>query len=205
MPRLAPSSFSSSLGALGQKNLRHFELLHDAVIHFADRHERRLRRHVDRGTVRGIPNFLHILVTIVQLLLSQIERVIMALEAEPELRISTERWFDFRQNLNDYFVRLRSLLQLTAREYVPAMSEAGSPNETRAAFAEGLPNLLALIETSTTRRDRLNALVEGRLRIETSAGTTKAQFFQECLATKKWPAMQREFGLLKQELGRLAV
>lgn len=206
--RSSLSDYSSRQGgglqALGQRNLRHFELLHDAVIHFAERHERRLRRHVDRGTVRGIPNFLHILLTIERLILSQIERVVVALESEAEVRMPVNRWHDSRQYLDAYFVRLRSLLQLMIHEYIPAMDKAADGDEARTAFADGIPGLINLIDTGTTQRDRLIHLVESRLKIETPSGsTTNAQFFKECLSPKKWPAMLREFDLIRQELGKL--
>jgi hypothetical protein len=88
---------------LGTRNLKHFEALHDAVIDFVQRHRRRLARHIECGTAKGIPNFLHILLIIENLLLSQIDRVIFALEAESKTGIRAERWHRIRSDPNTYY------------------------------------------------------------------------------------------------------
>ena len=49
-----------SLRIVGARNLRHFEVLHEAVMDFVHRHQRRLNRHVERGDSEGHSDFLHI-------------------------------------------------------------------------------------------------------------------------------------------------
>lgn len=193
-----------ALRTLGQKNLRHFELLHEAVIDFVDRHERRLKRHIDRGTVHGIPNFLHILLTIENLLLLQIERVIFALEAESQMRVDADRWFNTRAILDAYFVRLKSLLKITATDYVNAIDGSAPAEEVREAFSDGFPLVLELTDRSISSRDKIVALVGARLRINTGSGATDAQFFNECIGAKKWPQALREFETQRAVLAKYA-
>lgn len=192
------------LRTLGQKNLRHFEMLHEAVTDFVDRHQRRLRRHIERGTAHGIPNFLHILLTVENLLLSQIERVIFALEAESEMHVDADRWFNTRSILDAYFVRLKTLLQLTVTDYVNAMLRSAPADEVRAAFSEGFPTVLVLTDRSIASRDKIVALVGSKLRINTHSGATGAQFFNECIGAKKWPQALREFEMQRAVLAKYA-
>ena len=93
-------SFNQASGATDEgdfhipagRHLRHFEVLHEAVMDFVHRHQYRLDQHVERGRAKGIGNYLHILLTTGNLLLSQIERIVAALECEPKLELKRDHW-----------------------------------------------------------------------------------------------------------------
>lgn len=205
-PGAGEGEISEEMRRLGGENLRHFEMLHEAVIHFLDRHERRLERHIKRRTAQSVPNFLHILLTLTNLLLSQVERLIVAVEAEQRIQVDASKWHATREILHTYFIRLKGLLRLTTEDYLQSLLRAAPPSEVKAAFAEGMPTLLAAVDRAVALRDRLMVLVEEEERIEisTPSGTTPAQFFKECIAAKNWGQMLREIQALRASLTRLA-
>jgi hypothetical protein len=173
---------------LGARNLKHFEVLHDAVVDFVQRHRRRLERHIECGTAKGIPNFLHILLTIENLLLSQIDRLIFALEAESKTEMRAERWHQIRSNLDAYYHELEQLLELTAVEYLDAMMEAAPREKVTLQFSEGLPELMALYERAIQNRAALDHLRQTRLSISNPGGRaiSRPEFFKSVLGEEKW-------------------
>jgi hypothetical protein len=159
---------------LGARNLRHFETLHEAVMDFVKRHRGCLDKHIESGSAKGIPNFLHILLTVGRLLLSQIDRLVVAFEAETRTEMHRDRWFKIRNNLNDYYHALEHLLQITASDYLDAMLESASLERIRQEFSDSLPDLTALYERAIQNRDTLDQLRQSRLAISTPDGRTTA-------------------------------
>jgi len=209
--RRTPSNNTSStdgdaLRILGARNLRHFEFLHEAVMDFAHRHQKRLDRHVERGTAKGIPNFLHILLTIGNLLLSQIERVIAALEADTGLEMTPDRWHQVRDNLDAYYRVLEKLFETTAVDYLDALLDATSAAKVSAEFAENMPDLHGLLHRSLRNRERLLQLQQTRLVVMTVSGpVTGPGFFSSILSPAKWNGFARHLQGLEEKLkGRLA-
>lgn len=171
----------------GAKNLRHFEVLHEAVMDFAHRHQKRLDKHVERGTAKGIPSFLHILLTIGNLLLSQIERIIAALEADEKVEVSPDRWHQVRDNLDAYYRVLEELFEMTAVDYLDALLDASSPSKIGEEFLESLPDLNAVLQRALTNRERLIQLQQTRLVVMTPSGpVTGPGFFSSILSPAKW-------------------
>ncbi len=183
----AGAAGSDALRIPGSRNLRHFEVLHEAVMDFVRRHQRRLQRHVERGTVKGIPNFLHILLTVGNLLLSQIERIVAALEVESPIAMSPDRWHRIRDNLDAYYRALEELLEITAVDYLDALLDATPAKKLRAEFESSLPDLTTLYERAVKNRDLLDRLQRERLAIETASGPVHGPgFFSSILAPAKW-------------------
>ena len=196
--RRATTSNAAGLGddrfkISGAKNLRHFEVLHEAVMDFAYRHQRRLNKHVERGTAKGIPNFLHILLTIGNLLLSQIERIIAALEADEKLEVSPDRWHQVRDNLDAYYRVLEELFEMTAVDYLDALLDASSPSKINGEFLESMPDLNAVLHRALTNRERLIQLQQTRLVVMTPSGpVTGPGFFSSILSPAKWSGFVSE-------------
>jgi hypothetical protein len=197
---------TDALRILGTRNLRHFEVLHEAVIDFADRHRKRLNKHVERGTAKGIPNFLHILLTIGNLLLSQIQRIVAALEAEPKLELNPDRWHQIRDNLDAYYRVLEELVEITTVDYLNALLDAGSSSKISAEFVESLPFLDNLLERAIRNRQILIQLQQTRLVVLTASGpVTGPGFFSSTLSPAKWSGfVKRLVGLQEQLRSRLA-
>jgi len=136
---------------------------------FVHRHERRLKQHVARGTAKGIPNFFHILLTIGNLLLSQIERIVVAFESESRVQMDTDRWHRIREKLDAYYHTLGDLLDMTTMDYLDAMfATKRAANDAHALFAENLADLIKLYYQATDCRDKLDVLQQSRLIIVAS-------------------------------------
>lgn len=209
--RRATSSNGGTLGGdalriSGARNLRHFEVLHEAVMDFAQRHQRRLNKHVERGTAKGIPNFLHILLTIGNLLLSQMDRIVAALEADETLQISPDRWHQVRDNLDAYYRVLEELFEMTAVDYLDALLDASSTSKISGEFLESLPDLNALSERAIKNRERLIQLQQTRLVVMTVSGPiTGPGFFSSTLSPAKWSGFAKRLGGFQDQLrSRLA-
>jgi hypothetical protein len=183
------------------RNIRNFELLHDAVMDFAKRHRRRLERHIESGLASGVPNYLHILLTLGQLLLSQIGRIIDALKSDSPVELQPQRWHDIRDHLDGYYRELRGLFKLTVIDYVQAFSDSRSMKKLTEEFREALPDLLALLDRAARLRDELAQLQQTRLVVLTLRGAiTGPGFFKSVLAPDNWPAMAQELKIYGETL-----
>lgn len=188
---------------LGDRNLRHFDVLHDAVVSFVARHRTKLERHVDSGTAAGIPNYLHILESVLRLLQSQIERAASGLVNAPSITMSADEWKTVRVNLSLYYRELESLLRLTSRDYVKNLLVS----EKHAAICEGFGStaevILSLLNQCMQKREEINAARAERVLIRALGGaTTQAVFFGEQISDEKWDAYLSSVGSLGQELRR---
>jgi hypothetical protein len=189
----------------GAKNLRHFEVLHEAVMDFVHRHQRRLNKHVERGTTKGIPNFLHILLTIGNLLLSQIERIVAALEADEKLEVTQNRWHQVRENLDAYYRVLEELFEMMAVDYLDALLDTSSASKISVEFHESLPDLNAILQRAFKNRERIIELKQTRLVVVTPSGPVMGpEVFNSILAPAKWAGFAKPLnacqGRLKNRL-----
>jgi hypothetical protein len=173
---------------------------------FTQRHQRRLNKHVERGTAKGIPNFLHILLTIGNLLLSQIDRIVAALEGDKTLEISPDRWHQVRDNLDAYYRVLEELFEMTAVDYLDALLDASSTSKISGEFLESLPDLNVLSERAIKNRERLFQLQQTRLVVMTVSGPiTGPGFFSSTLSPAKWSGFAKRLGGFQDQLrSRLA-
>jgi len=170
---------------LGMRNLRHFNELHDATMSFLSRHRSKLEKHVECGTASGIPNYLHILESMLRLLHSQIERAAVGLESEKVL--ANETWKKTRDNISDYYRELGSLLRLTTTEYVAALLK----EDKRAVVCEGFDGsadeILFQITKCLELRNRIDSARKSlQVKVKTGIDTTPAMFFHTQISDEKW-------------------
>lgn len=174
-------------GHLGSRNLRHFEQLHDAAMSFTKRHRNRLSRHIENGAARSIPNFLHILETLILLLASQIERAKEGLTADPSVTLTANQWNEIRKNLSDYFQEIENLLELTVREYLPALHAQESRTVIQDHFGEAHEAMLATCTLALRARQTIAEAIVDRVFVETAFGTReKARFWNTLVSDEKW-------------------
>ena len=175
---------------LGMRNLRHFDFLHDAVMNFVARHRKRLERHVEYGTAAGIPNYLHILESVLRLLHSQIERATAGLEASPKTILTPDEWKSLRDHLSEYYREIESLLRLTTREYVDCLLKTEKRRTVRDRFSVfAAEEILALLTLCIQLRGRINNARLERILVKTMMGTTEpAIFFHSQVSDDKWAA-----------------
>lgn len=177
----------TGFGDLGGRNLRHFEQLHDAAIAFVRRHRNRLTRHVENGTARSIPNFLHILETLILLLFSQIERAKDGLATENRTMLGVDEWKNFREHLSEYYQEIEKLLELTVKDYLPCLHK----NERRIIIHDGFGDapetLLGICNKAIFARQEIAKAVASSVFVQIDKHTiSKACFFHTLLSDEKW-------------------
>ena len=93
---------------------------------FIEKHHKRLRRHIESPSIKGVPNFLHICIAIFQVIRSQLEHLVYTLEhpASPGQVLSPWEWGDFRTLFDHYIRYARDVAATAGMEYMPAL-EAG--------------------------------------------------------------------------------
>jgi HKD family nuclease len=187
---------------LGDRNLRVFNSLHQAVIHFVERHKRRLERHAAGGTAQGIPNFMHILLANAGLLHSQIQRACYGFEAQ-EKPLTPDEWFQFRSRLEQYFALFLDLFRLFAQEYVPAVLKYSAVKKVKEAFGGDIQMLAELQQEIVQARKIIDELRTRRLRIQGPAyDPIVPPYFNSVMADAKWSGYMREIHSLDGQLHR---
>jgi hypothetical protein len=168
---------------------------------FVHRHERRLKQHVERGTAKGIPNFFHILLTVGNLLLSQITRIIAAFESDAQIELTSDQWHQIRDRLDSYYQTLGRLLEMTAFDYLDAVLPTKRDNEARELFSENIADLTKLYNAAIDCRDKIKDLQQARLIVVTCGrGIPGPGFFSSLLAPSKWPAFQVRIRQIQRKL-----
>ena len=193
---------AEALRVPGARNLRYFEFLHEAVMDFSRRHRKSLERHVDSGIANGVPNFLHILLTVCNLLLSQIARIIAALEADASLEMTPSKWHQVRDILDAYYRELRDLFRLTTVDYLNALRDDPKPNRINEPFIESLDELLSVLGSARQQAENIARLQQERLVVVMPDGrrVTGPGFFKSVLAPENWPAYEHEIERYREEL-----
>jgi HKD family nuclease len=174
----------------GERSFRQFEALHDAVMGFVSRHKKRLNNHIDQATEEGIPNYIHILLTLINLLLSQISKIIYALDSDSQVKITPEQWHQARENLDAYYRTLNDLLKITSNAYLPNFFKGKLKKSIKSEFEEVLPEIRTAILHAFKNRDRLCDLQKTKLVVITQTGRshTGPGFFKSILSPTKWPS-----------------
>ena len=147
----------------GERNLRYFVDLHDAVVDFVERHFRKLHRHVKNGTAEGVTNFMHIFLAICGLLRSQIERVVYGFETITTA-MQPQDWHQYRAQLDLYFDKFRQLMDCLSRAYIPALLRQYTRNKIRERFGPELRHLHDICVELLALRDQIEEQRRTRLK-----------------------------------------
>jgi len=202
-PRSGLGAPPSVFKDLGTRNLRHFDILHDAVVSFVARHRTKLERHVHLGTAAGIPNYLHILESVLRLLQSQIERAASGLEDAPSITMSADEWKTIRVNLSLYYRELESLLRLTSREYVVKLLTTEKQTAVREGFGSAADEVVLLLNKCIQLRERINEARAQRILIRNPSGAiSQANFFSEQISDEKWKTYSSSVNAFGKQLTR---
>ena len=121
-----------SMRSLGERNLQICKSLHEATLRFLDRHLRKLQRHAQTRLLDGIPNFLHIFLSMGNLLRTQIERTILGLEAKPS--VTVDEWADCRQLWDTYYERFGVLMRRFWDDYLRRISSENKRKDMSASL-----------------------------------------------------------------------
>jgi hypothetical protein len=106
-------------------------------------------------TLDGVSNYLQIFLSMGSLLRMQIERVIIALEAD-EHDVSTETWGECRDLWDLYFIKLRELMECLWEGYLRPLRSEHSHEDIQREFGLDLDAIDELC----------NSMIQYRIRIE---------------------------------------
>lgn len=185
---------------LGEKNLKIYRDLHEAALYFFDRHFRKLQRHVERRSVAGIANFLHIFLAMGDILRAQMERSVIGLESKTA-RVTTEEWADCRKHWDIYFDRFKQLMDCLWGEYVSPMIREYSLNEIKEEFGPDLEPIHQISTDMLRYRDRIEAFRTSKLKQVISPQREMTPGYFHCvLAPDQWPSYSQKMRRVLEEL-----
>jgi hypothetical protein len=182
------------LRSIGERNLRIYGSLHEAAMGFCDRHLRKLDRHCDHASLAGIPNFMHIALSIGNVLRAQVERIAIGLETTTS-PLLPEDWGRYRRDLEEYLTRFRELMAIVFERYLPELRRRfkdAQIAEVLRSDLEALPQLCAIF---LGVRDRIEACRKGSLRVRTTFGAVEPPLFDhDLLSVSRWTGWARDVG-----------
>jgi hypothetical protein len=190
---------------LGERNLRSYASLHDASVGFCERHLRRMRRHCERASVAGVPNFMHIALAVADVLGGQVERLVVGLE-EASQPMTVDDWHGHRQRLDKYLGLFAEALVVLSDNYLPAVSRRFKAAAIWDALQPDLQRLTEVTDAFLRVKQRVAACTKTNLRVITSvAGIRPAGIFpHDLLHEPRWIAWADGVRGAVNEVGRLA-
>jgi hypothetical protein len=175
---------------LGDRSLRQFFTLHEAVVGFATRHLRRLRRHVKDGTASGIPNFMHILLAIAGLLENQMEKACFAFENQQGV-LQSEQWHNFRKQADEYLHLFEEAINIFASEYIPQMITGYSKKAVIAGLGDDWNVFRRIVGEMMRLRERIETARIEKLRIQAQGiNPIVPDYFNSLLGETNWRKYQ---------------
>lgn len=164
--------------SLGERNLQICKSLHEATLRFFDRHLRKLQRHAETRLLDGVPNFLHIFLSMGNVLRTQIERTVLGLEAKSS-RITVNEWYDLRLFWNIYFDRFKTLMHCLWDDYLTRITAEYQQKDLEREFGPDLEAINELCNEMIRFRERVNQI---RVTKRFSYG-----YFDCVLGPERWP------------------
>jgi hypothetical protein len=176
---------------LGERNLEICKTLHEATLRFFDRHFTKLERHVKTRMLDGIPNFLHIFLSMGNLLRTQIERTVIGIESKAS-PVTVKEWSDCRELWDVYFARFRTLMECLWNDYLRPMSHEYKRKDIEREFGSDLEAVHDLCDTMLQFRRRINHLH--------AVKSVKYGYFQSILGPGRWKRFSNDVLSLQQQV-----
>lgn len=177
--------------SLGERNLQICKTLHEATLNFFDRHFKKLKRHAKTRMLDGIPNFLHIFLSMGTLLRTQVERTQMGIDAKTS-RLTVTEWADCREMWNVYFARFRKLLECLWNDYLKRMSSEYRRNDIEREFGPDLEAVHELCDAMIQFRERIKLLQ--------TAKNVRYGYFQCVLGPDRWKRFSNEVQTMQKQV-----
>ncbi len=184
-----------SMRSLGERNLHICRTLHEATLKFFERHLKKLKRHTQSLALDGVSNFLHIFLTMGGLLRMQIERAVVALEAQPN-DIPSERWSECRELWDVYFLKFRELIECLWDGYVRPLRSECARKDIEREFGQDLEAIHEQCDAMIQYRSRIEKIRNEKCVIRKPIGQkTPFGYFHSVLEPAAW---QRYTGIVRQ-------
>jgi hypothetical protein len=145
---------------------------------FIERHIKKLKRHVESGNIRGIPNFVHIWLAVAAVIAAQLDRLLCGL-ASLHRPLSPDEWYDYRVMIDTYIRHFHSELVCLSQEYLPRLCRRYAVNRIAAHFREDIARVDELSGTIMAQRERMETLRLSRLRVSLQFGKEQIPPYNE--------------------------
>src|SRR5262245_10391168 len=178
LPRFRPSAVDDRMRQLGDRNLRMFRSLHEAATAFIERHIKKLKRHIDYGNIKGVPNFLHIWVAVTAVIAAQLDRLVSGLGALHR-PMSPDEWYEYRVTIDEYIRHFHSALACLVEEYVPALRRRYSVARISEQLHADLERTEEICGAIMATRARMETLRLSRLRVSMQFGKEQIPPYKE--------------------------
>lgn len=163
-PQILPVDHWRSLGV---RNLHEYATLHEAALGFCERHLFRMKRHCRRASLAGIPNFMHMALSIARVMDAQVERLLVGLESV-EHPLTVNEWHGHRGRLDAYLEIFRKTVELTHAQYVISLARRFPESAIAGALRSDLEPARVLSERFLQVRSRVKACIAKNLRVRVS-------------------------------------
>jgi hypothetical protein len=181
--------------SLGERNLHICKTLHEATLKFFERHLKKLKRHTQSLALDGVSNFLHIFLAMGGLLRMQIERAVIALEAQLS-DVPSQRWSECRELWDVYFLKFRELMECLWDGYVQPLRSECARKDIEQEFGQDLEAIHELCDAMILYRRRIEKIRNEKCAIRKSSGQkTLFGYFHSVLEPAAW---QRYTGIVRQ-------
>ena len=179
--------------SLGERNLAIFNNLHEAAMSFYARHFKKLQRHVKKGGINGVANYLHIYLAMGGVLRSQVERLMQGLQA-CDTPISSYLWGEYRLKIDIYFLRFKELISCLNDEYLPNLLKVYKKEVLRERFDPDLQPIKDLCVDMLAFHSRMESIIKTNLKLKTSTNDIIIpRFFRnDIFLTDKWVKYKTE-------------
>ena len=196
-----PWSFDMGMRSLGDRNLKIFTDLHDLVVDFYRRHCKKLERHIKGASLRGMGNFLHILLAAAGVLRSQLERAICGFEAQTS-PLDPSEWFTCRDRFNSYLSYLLQLLKCFSDDYLGSLEKSYKIKDIRAQSLPDLDVLVDLYSNLGQVRERLELVRNGDLKVVNNYGQKLVPPYSDydIFSNNRWTQFKNELEQLINDL-----
>jgi hypothetical protein len=186
--RLPWEGASWELRRLGERNLRLYATVHDAVVGFCERHLRRLSKQSRTPKFSTVANFMHIALAIAQVLCAQVERLLVGFEEHVD-PVDTKSWHNARGSLDIYLTLFQQLIAILDGEYFPTLFTRYEDQRVREALAPDLEPYREICLRLLQVHERVEALRARTLRVRDDRGNVGTPFVHESnlISTKAWP------------------
>lgn len=171
---------------LGDRNIRHFLSLHEAVVNFVQRHIRKLEKHTNDGALEGVPNYMHIFLSICGLLQNQTERVFHGFETSSS-SLTADDWYRCRKQIDVYYNHFKNIMDSLGNRYLKNLQQHYAMKDIKDKFEPDYKYLKESFEQILELRDKIENLRKSKLKISTIYGSlVKAKYGDNIFKTEKW-------------------
>lgn len=178
---------------IGERNLREYASLHEAVVGFCERHLRRLHRHRERVSIEGAPNFMHIAVAIANVLRAQVEMVLIGFE-HIRMPLANTEWWEHRDRLVRYLELFKEVMHIVFSEYMPKLPRLDNNAVAQGSIRSDIAPLAELWQGIRRVRNRLDACEGNGLSVRTPGGNVVTPFIRDdhLISSRRWYAWDQD-------------